>query len=64
MANTDNNILTQRENTINVGLHILEHSNAPRIDKIKASLIGLCDDDLKTCEKALIQTLTTLNQKI
>ncbi|MDF2449428.1 MAG: hypothetical protein K0R26_1932 [Bacteroidota bacterium] len=52
-----------RSNSIKAALHILEHSNADPIEKIKAALIGLYPEDIEAAQKALLQTLNTLNQK-
>lgn len=53
-----------RQNTVSAASHIMENSNAEPRDKINAALLCLYPEDVATIEKAINQTLKTLNQKI
>lgn len=63
MLDKDTRPPNHRSNVIKSALHILEFSNSESLVKINSAIQTLYPEDIALIEKALIQTLVTLNQK-
>lgn len=64
MATDEARPTDHRVKTIRSAAHIMEFSKADSHEKINQALNCLYPEDMASIEKVILQTLTTLNQKI